>query len=159
MSTVYDFQCKLNNGEVKSLSDYKNDVLLIVNTASKCGFTKQYKGLEALQQKYHEKGFKVLGFPCNQFGQQEPGEGDEIAQFCELNFGVTFDLFEKVDVNGDSADPLFVHLKDSARGLLGTRAIKWNFTKFLVNREGKVLKRFAPNDTPESLETVIEAVL
>lgn len=159
MSTVYDFQCKLNNGEEKSLSDYKDDVLLIVNTASQCGFTKQYKGLEALHQQFSDQGFKVLGFPCNQFGQQEPGDAEEIAQFCEMNFGVTFPLFKKIDVNGDNADPLFAHLKENARGIIGTKAIKWNFTKFLVGRDGKVIKRFAPKDTPESITADIKKVL
>ncbi len=159
MSTVYDFQCKLNTGETKSLADYKDDVLLIVNTASQCGFTKQYKGLEALHEQYGDKGFKVLGFPCNQFGQQEPGDAQEIAQFCELNFGVKFPLFAKVDVNGANADPLFQHLKEQAPGILGTKTIKWNFTKFLVGRDGKVLKRFAPKDTPESLTKDIEKAL
>jgi glutathione peroxidase len=159
MSAVYDFQCKLNNGDVKSLNDYKNEVMLIVNTASECGFTKQYKGLEALHQQYNDKGLKVLGFPCNQFGQQEPGDSAKIAEFCELKFGVTFDLFDKIDVNGDNTDPLFDYLKEQAKGIIGTRAIKWNFTKFLVNREGKVLKRFAPKDTPESMKSAIEAIL
>jgi glutathione peroxidase len=159
MSSVYDFECKLNNGEVKSLGDYKNDVMLIVNTASECGFTKQYKGLEELHKSYEPQGLKVLGFPCNQFGQQEPGDSQAIAEFCELKFGVTFDLFDKIDVNGDDTAPLFSYLKDEAKGLLGTRAVKWNFTKFLVNREGKVLKRYAPKDTPESMKSDIEALL
>jgi glutathione peroxidase len=159
MSTIYDYNCELNDGSNKPLSDFKDDVLLIVNTASQCGFTKQYKGLEALYQQYHEKGFKVLGFPCNQFGHQEP-EGDEnIAEFCELNFGVTFPLFKKIEVNGDNTAPLYGYLKEQAKGIIGTKAIKWNFTKFLVNREGKVLKRFAPKDTPESMKSAIEAIL
>ena len=159
MSSVYDYTCTLNNGEAKTMADYKDDVLLIVNTASQCGFTKQYKGLEALYKEYSDKGFKVLGFPCNQFGQQEPDGDDKISEFCEINFGVTFPLFKKVDVNGDDADPLFKFLKSEARGIIGTQAIKWNFTKFLVNREGKVLKRFAPKDTPEALRGAIEAQL
>lgn len=159
MSTVYDFQCKLNNGKVKPLSDYKDDVLLIVNTASKCGLTGQYKGLEELYQQYKDKGFKVLGFPCNQFAQQEPGGSDEIAQFCELNYGVTFPLFAKIDVNGDEADPLYRHLKSQSRGFLGLPSIKWNFTKFLINRQGEVVKRFGPTDKPEKLNKDIESAL
>jgi glutathione peroxidase len=159
MSSIYDFDCKLNSGDVKSLADYKDDVLLIVNTASECGFTKQYKGLEILNQQYSDKGLKILGFPCNQFGHQEPGNSGDIASFCEKNYGVTFPLFEKVDVNGDNADPLFSYLKEEAKGIIGTRTIKWNFTKFLVNRQGKVLKRFAPKDTPESLASHIEKIL
>ena len=159
MSNVYDYKCQLNNGNEKSLSDYKDEVLLIVNTASQCGFTKQYKGLEELYQSYGSKGFKVLGFPCNQFGQQEPEGDDKIAQFCELNFGVTFPLFKKIDVNGENASPLFEYLKGEAKGIIGTKSIKWNFTKFLINREGKVLKRFSPTDKPESIKKDIEALL
>ena len=159
MSDVYDYKCQLNDGSEKSLGDYKDEVLLIVNTASQCGFTKQYKGLEELYQSYGSKGFKVLGFPCNQFGQQEPDGDDKIAQFCELNFGVTFPLFKKVDVNGDDASPLFDYLKGEAKGIIGTKSIKWNFTKFLVNREGKVLKRFSPTDKPASIKRDIEALL
>lgn len=159
MSTIYQFNCKLNDGSEKSLEEYKDDVLLIVNTASQCDFTKQYKGLEELHKQYQDKGFKVLGFPCNQFGQQEPGDDKEIAQFCELNFGVSFPLFKKVDVNGDDADPLFKFLKQQAKGIMGTQSIKWNFTKFLINREGKVLKRFAPTDKPESMKSAIESTL
>lgn len=159
MSTIYQFNCQLNDGSEKSMQEYKDEVLLIVNTASQCGFTKQYKGLEQLHKQYQDKGFKVLGFPCNQFGQQEPGDDSEIAQFCELNFGVSFPLFKKVDVNGDNADPLFTYLKQQAKGIMGTQSVKWNFTKFLVNREGKVLKRFAPTDKPESMQKAIEAAL
>ena len=123
--------------------------MLVVNTASQCGFTPQYKGLEALYEKLHDKGLEVLGFPCNQFGAQEPGDEKEIAQFCELNYGVTFPLFAKVDVNGEAAAPVYKYLKAEKPGLLGSEAIKWNFTKFLVDREGNVVKRYAPNDTPE----------
>ena len=159
MSNVYDYKCQLNDGSEKLIGDYKDEVLLIVNTASQCGFTKQYKGLEDLYQSYGSKGFKVLGFPCNQFGQQEPEGDDKIAQFCELNFGVTFPLFKKIDVNGENASPLFEYLKGEARGIIGTKSIKWNFTKFLINREGKVLKRFSPTDKPESIKKDIEALL
>ena len=134
-------------------------MLLIVNTASKCGFTPQYKGLEALHQKYHARGLAVLGFPCNQFGAQEPGTEDEIASFCEVNFGVTFPLFAKVDVNGDAAAPLYRHLKSAKPGLLGSEAIKWNFTKFLVDRKGTVVERFAPNTEPDALAADIEKLL
>ena len=159
MSNVYDYKCQLNDGSEKLIGDYKDEVLLIVNTASQCGFTKQYKGLEDLYQSYGSKGFKVLGFPCNQFGQQEPEGDDKIAQFCELNFGVTFPLFKKIDVNGENASPLFEYLKGEAKGIIGTKSIKWNFTKFLINREGKVLKRFSPTDKPESIKKDIEALL
>jgi len=134
-------------------------VLLIVNVASHCGFTPQYKGLETLQEKYHDRGFDVLAFPCNQFGAQEPGTEKEIQQFCETHYGVTFPLFAKIDVNGDNAAPLYRHLKTAKKGLLGTEAIKWNFTKFLVNRNGNVVARYAPNDTPESIAADIEKQL
>jgi len=130
-----------------------------VNTASKCGFTPQYKGLEALYQKYHGKGLEVLGFPCNQFGEQEPGTADEIAQFCELNYGVTFPLFAKVDVNGADAAPVYKYLKAEKPGLLGSEAIKWNFTKFLIGKEGEPIKRFAPTTKPEAIESHIKAAL
>ncbi len=159
MSAVYDCQARLLQGDVISLENYKGSVLLVVNTASKCGFTPQYKGLEALYQQYKERGFEVLGFPCNQFGKQEPGSADEIGQFCELNFGVTFPLFAKVDVNGVDADPLFTLLKAQAPGVFGTQSIKWNFTKFLVDRNGVVVRRFAPTEKPESLVAAIEALL
>ena len=139
-------------GEATDLRAYAGKTLLIVNTASKCGFTPQYKGLEALYQRHKDAGVVVLGFPCNQFGAQEPGSADDIQSFCELNFGVTFPLFEKVDVNGPKAHPLFQQLKKAAPGLLGTEAIKWNFTKFLVGPDGVVRKRYAPNDTPEAIE-------
>ncbi len=146
-------------GEEQPLSAYEGKVALVVNTASKCGFTPQYKGLESLHQKYKDRGLVILGFPCNQFGKQEPGNAEEIGGFCERNFGVTFPLFAKVDVNGDNAHPLFAHLKQQAPGVLGTKSIKWNFTKFLVGRDGLVVKRFAPKDKPESLESAIEALL
>ena len=141
------------------LDKYKNKVMLIVNTASKCGFTPQYKGLEELYEKFHGKGLEVLGFPCNQFGAQEPGSEEEIAQFCELNYGVTFPMFAKVDVNGAKTAPVYKYLKAEKPGLLGSEAIKWNFTKFLVDRKGNVLARYAPNDTPESMAGDIEKAL
>ena len=159
MASIYDFTVKDIHGKDVKLDRYKGKALLIVNTASKCGFTPQYKGLEALYEKYHGKGLEVLGFPCNQFGAQEPGTEDEIAQFCELNFGVTFPLFAKVDVNGDDAAPVYKYLKAEKPGLLGSEGIKWNFTKFLVDRKGRVVKRYAPNDTPESLAGDIEKAL
>ena len=159
MPSVYDFEVKDIHGKAVPLSRYKGKVLLIVNTASKCGFTPQYKGLEALHEKYHARGLEVLGFPCNQFGAQEPGTEDEIASFCELNFGVTFPLFAKVDVNGDDAAPLYRHLKQAKPGLLGSEAIKWNFTKFLVDRKGNVVERFAPNTEPDALAGDIEKLL
>lgn len=159
MTTVYDFSPTDITGNTVDLSAYKGKTLLIVNTASKCGFTPQYKGLEALYQKYKDKGLEILGFPCNQFGKQEPGDATEISEFCELNFGVTFPLFSKIEVNGDNTDPLFAHLKTQAPGLLGTTSVKWNFTKFLVNKSGEVVKRFAPKDKPEALEASISAIL
>ena len=159
MASIYEFAVDDIHGKKVKLSRYRDRVLLIVNTASKCGFTPQYKGLETLYTKYHKKGLDVLGFPCNQFGAQEPGTEDEIAQFCELNFGVTFPMFAKVDVNGDDAAPLFKYLKGEKPGLLGIEAIKWNFTKFLVDRKGRVLARYAPQDTPESLAADIEKAL
>jgi glutathione peroxidase len=159
MATVHDFTVNDLHGKPVSLDRYKGEVLLIVNVASECGFTPQYKGLEGLQKKYHDRGFEVLGFPCNQFGGQEPGSAAEIERFCELNYGVTFPMFEKVDVNGDAAAPLYRHLKSAKKGLLGTEAIKWNFTKFLVDRDGAVVARYAPNDTPESIQPDIEKQL
>jgi glutathione peroxidase len=159
MTTVFDFTAQDIAGKDVDLSAYKGKVLLIVNTASKCGFTPQYKGLQALFEKYRERGFEVLGFPCNQFGHQEPGDEAAISEFCELNFGVDFPLFGKIDVNGDDAHPLYRHLKEEAPGILGSKAVKWNFTKFLVGRDGKVIKRYAPTDTPASLEKDIEKLL
>ncbi len=159
MSTVYDFQVKDIKGQNFDLKTLQGKTLLIVNTASQCGFTPQYKGLEELYQKYKDKGFMVLGFPCNQFGKQEPGNESEIASFCELNYGVTFPLFAKVNVNGSDADPLYKFLKEANPGILGTEAIKWNFTKFLVDKTGKPVKRFAPNDEPKSLEGKIQELL
>jgi len=159
MTSVLEHTVENNTGESVSLDSFKGKVLLIVNTASKCGFTPQYKGLEALYKKYKDQGLEVLGFPCNQFGKQEPGTNAEISEFCEHNFGVTFPLFSKIDVNGHNAHPLYKTLKQQAPGLLGTQRIKWNFTKFLVNRDGRVVKRFAPTDKPESLEQAIAQLL
>lgn len=158
-NTVYQFNMPLNNGENKQFEDYKDQVLLIVNTASKCGFTPQYDGLQSLYDKYKEKGFQVLGFPCDQFGHQEPGDDTQIEQFCSLNFNVNFPLFKKSDVNGTDASPLFKFLKESAPGLLGSKSIKWNFTKFLVNRDGEVVKRYGSNAKPESIAKDIEKLL
>jgi glutathione peroxidase len=159
MSPIYDITANTLTGEPLSLSAFKGKVLLIVNTASQCGFTGQYEGLEALYRKYKDQGLVVLGFPCNQFGAQEPGSADEIGAFCEKNYGVSFPLFAKIDVNGSNAHPLFQLLKSEATGLLGTEGIKWNFTKFLVNREGKVHERFAPTTRPADLDHDIQALL
>ncbi|MEP7327994.1 MAG: glutathione peroxidase [Betaproteobacteria bacterium] len=159
MASIYDFSVTDINGKPVKLDKYRGRAMLIVNTASQCGYTPQYKGLEALYEKYHVKGLEVLGFPCNQFGEQEPGDNKEIAKFCELNFGVTFPLFAKIDVNGDKAAPVFKYLKAEKPGLLGSEGIKWNFTKFLVDREGHVIARFAPKDTPEAIAADIEKVL
>ena len=156
---LYAHPITLNNGEQTTLEQYRGKVLLIVNTASKCGFTPQYEGLEALYKKYHDKGFEVLGFPCDQFGHQEPGSDSDIAHFCSVNFGVSYPLFKKTNVNGPDANPLFEALKQGAPGLLGTKRIKWNFTKFLVNAEGKVLKRYAPTVKPEAIENDIVKLL
>jgi len=159
MASLYDFTVDDIHGKPVKLDRYKGKVLLIVNTASECGFTPQYKGLETLYEKLHDKGLEILGFPCNQFGAQEPGSEAAIAQFCEVNYGVTFPLFAKVDVNGAAAAPVYKYLKSEKPGLLGSEAIKWNFTKFLVDRKGKVIARYAPNDTPESLAPDIEKQL
>ncbi len=158
-SKLYEFSMPLNNGKEQSFAEYEGKVLLIVNTASKCGFTPQYDGLQALQDKYSEKGFSVLGFPCDQFGHQEPGSDQEIEQFCTLTFNVNFPLFKKSDVNGDNTSALYQYLKERAPGLLGSKSIKWNFTKFLINRDGEVIKRYAPNTKPEAIEKDIEALL
>ena len=159
MSTVFEFTASTLEGREKLLSDFSGQVLLLVNTASKCGFTPQYEGLEALYRKYHARGFAVLGFPCNQFGGQEPGDATEIAQFCSLTYDVTFPMFGKIDVNGTGAHPLYRFLKGEAKGALGTEAIKWNFTKFLVDRKGSVAGRFAPSVAPDALEEEIEKLL
>ena len=159
MSTVYDFEALQINGQPVSLSQFKGRVMLIVNTASACGFTPQFAGLEELHETYGNQGLVVLGFPCNQFGAQDAGSNDEIAEFCQLNYGVSFPMMAKIDVNGAQAHPLYQWLTAEAPGLLGSKAIKWNFTKFLVGRDGAVLKRYAPTATPASLAKDIEAAL
>ena len=159
MSSFYDFEAQTLDGRPAPLSEWKDKVVLVVNTASKCGFTPQYAGLEDLYRKYRDKGFAVLGFPCNQFGAQEPGDAAEIANFCSLTYDGDFPMLGKVDVNGPKAHPRYVWLKGQKKGLLGSEASKWIFTKFLVDRSGKVVGRFAPTDTPQSLEGAIEAVL
>jgi glutathione peroxidase len=159
MTSVYDFSAKTIDGQDVTLGEWRDKVLLIVNTASKCGFSPQYEGLEKLHEEYAARGLAVLGFPCNQFGGQEPGDEAEIANFCSLTYDVHFPMFAKVDVNGDGAHPLFAYLKKAARGVLGTEAIKWNFTKFLVDRDGTVIDRFAPTEKPEALRPKIEALL
>lgn len=159
MASIYDFSVNDIQGRSQKLDRYKDKVMLIVNVASKCGFTPQYKGLEALYEKLHARGLEILGFPCNQFGSQEPGSEKQIAQFCELNYGVTFPMFAKIAVNGDAAAPLYQYLKKEKPGLLGSEAIKWNFTKFLVDRSGKVVKRYPPQAKPEDLTRDIEALL
>ena len=157
--TVYDFAAQALDGRTVSLADYRGQVLLIVNTASKCGFTPQYEGLEALHRAYAGRGFEVLGFPCNQFGAQEPGDAAEIGAFCSMTYDVTFPVFAKIDVNGPAEDPLYAYLKTQKRGLLGSKAIKWNFTKFLVGRDGEAVRRFAPTARPEDLKPAIEKLL
>ncbi|EEK95149.1 Glutathione peroxidase bsaA [Bacillus thuringiensis serovar thuringiensis str. T01001] len=157
--TVYDFSAKTITGEEKSLKDYKGKALLIVNVASKCGFTPQYKGLQEVYDKYKDQGLEILGFPCNQFGGQEPGTEADITSFCELNYGVNFPMFAKVDVKGDKAHPLYTYMTEQAPGLLGMKAVKWNFTKFLIGKDGKVVGRFAPQTKPVDLEVEIEKVL
>jgi len=159
MADVYDFEVNRLSGEPAKLSEYRGKVLLIVNTASECGFTPQYGGLEKLYEKFQARGFEVLGFPCNQFGRQEPGGSEEIAEFCSVNYGVTFPMFEKIDVNGKNAHPLYQYLKSEAPGLLGSEPIKWNFTKFLVNREGEVIERYGSTTKPEQIEAAIEVAL
>ena len=159
MPKIYDFQGTTSKGEKKSLKDYRGKVLLIVNTASKCGLTPQFEGLEKLHEKYAAKGLAILGFPCNQFANQDPGSDAEILEFCQLKFDVKFPMFAKLEVNGAGADPLYKYLKDEAPGLLGSKGIKWNFTKFLVDREGNVLERFAPTETPQDIEEKIAALL
>ncbi len=157
--SIYDFTAETLNGQPAPLSEWRDKVILIVNTASKCGFTPQYAGLEAVYRKYKDRGFVVLGFPCNQFGAQEPGDAAEIGNFCSLTYDVDFPMMAKVDVNGPAAHPLYAHLRKSKRGLFGTEGIKWNFTKFLVDRKGEVVGRYPPNATPASLERAIEGLL
>ena len=157
--SVYDFGAQRLVGQAVQLADYRGQVLLIVNTASKCGFTPQYEGLEALYRKHKDKGFAILGFPCNQFGAQEPGDAAEIANFCSLTYDVSFPMFGKIEVNGPKTDPLYAFLKHEKKGLLGSEGIKWNFTKFLIGRDGKPVDRFAPTVTPQALESAVEALL
>ncbi|MCE3263256.1 MAG: glutathione peroxidase [Pseudoduganella sp.] len=159
MTTVHDFSADSLSGQPVDLQQYRGKVLLIVNTASKCGFTPQYQGLEALHREFAGQDFEVLGFPCNQFGQQEPGSADDIGAFCEKNYGVTFPMFAKIDVNGEQAHPLYQHLKKSAPGILGTEGIKWNFTKFLVRKDGSIHDRYAPTTKPEDLAGEIRKLL
>lgn len=158
-SNVFDFSVTDIQGNPLSLDQYRGKVLLIVNVASRCGYTKQYTGLQELEQEFSERGFHVLGFPCNQFGAQEPGSNEEIEQFCSLNFNVTFPMFDKIDVNGKNAHPLYQHLKKAKPGVLGSEGIKWNFTKFLVDRDGKVIERYGSIDKPEDIRKDIEKIL
>ena len=157
--SVYDYTAHTLEGADAPLADWRGKVLLVVNVASKCGFTPQYTGLEALYRKYKDRGFAILGFPCNQFGAQEPGDAAEIANFCSLTYDVSFPMMSKIEVNGPAADPLYAYLKKEKKGVLGTEAIKWNFTKFLIDREGNVVRRFAPADKPEALTSAVEALL
>ena len=157
--SVYDFDAQTLDGKPASLADWRGQALLIVNTASKCGFTPQYAGLEQLYRTYKERGFSVIGFPCNQFGAQEPGDAAEIAGFCSLTYDVSFPMMAKIEVNGPGAHPLYAYLKHARKGVLGSEAIKWNFTKFLIDRKGEPVRRFAPLDKPESLSAAVESVL
>ena len=157
--SVYEFEVTTIMGLPMSMGDYRGKLLLIVNTASECGFTPQYAGLQELYETYHDRGLEILGFPCNQFGKQEPGSSEEIQQFCRVNYGVTFPMFDKINVNGPNPHLLFKYLKNQAPGVLGTKAIKWNFTKFLVDREGHVLKRFAPSVAPDDIGPEIETLI
>lgn len=159
MSSIYDIEVTTIKGESKPLSSYQGKALLIVNTASKCGFTPQFKGLESLYETYKDSGLEILGFPCNQFLSQDPGSDNQISEFCELNYGVTFPMFSKVEVNGPNTHPLFERLKAEAKGLLGSEKIKWNFTKFLVDADGNVLKRYAPKTEPKEIEKDIKALI
>lgn len=157
--SLYDFEVEKIDGSKQSMADFSNKVLLIVNTASKCGFTPQYEGLEQLYRDYHEKGLEILAFPCNQFGNQEPGSEQQIQQFCDLNYHTSFPLFKKIDVNGEQAAPLYNYLKDKARGVLGSKSIKWNFTKFLVDKQGKVVRRYGSTTKPDEIRQDIEALI
>jgi glutathione peroxidase len=159
MTTIYDFSAKTIDGTEQTLDAYRNKTVLVVNVASKCGFTPQYKGLEEMYEKFSDKGLVVLGFPCDQFGHQEPGDEAEIKNFCALTYDVKFPMFAKVDVNGESAHPLYKFLKHEAKGVLGTESIKWNFTKFLIDKNGQVVKRYAPLDSPASIEKDIAPIL
>lgn len=159
MTTIYDFQAELLEGEQKNLADYQGKVLLVVNTASQCGLTPQFEGLEQLYQDYQQQGLLILGFPCNQFAQQDPASNEEIGSFCQRNYGVSFPMFAKVDVNGPTAHPLYQYLTTEAKGILGSQSIKWNFTKFLINQKGQVVKRYAPIVKPEKIAKDIERLL
>ncbi len=159
MNSIYSIPVTTIKGEETTLEQYKGKVMLIVNTASKCGFTPQFEGLEKLYETYHDQGLEILGFPCNQFLKQDPGSNEEISEFCSLNYGVSFPMFERIEVNGANTHPLFDLLKKSSKGLLGSEAVKWNFTKFLVDQNGKVIKRFAPNVEPKKIEPEIKALL
>jgi len=158
-TSFYDFSAHNIDGSEESLAAYRGKTLLIVNVASKCGFTPQYKGLEALYRKFKDRGLVILGFPCDQFGHQEPGDEEEIKNFCSLNYEVSFPMFAKIKVNGDDAHPIYRYLKQAKRGLLGTEGIKWNFTKFLINAQGEVVERYAPTDTPASIEKDLEKLI
>jgi len=157
--SIYEYSATNINGKEVSLNDYKGKVMLVVNTASKCGFTPQFEGLELLYQELQDQGLVILGFPCNQFGSQDPGADSEIEEFCQLNYGVSFPMFSKIEVNGDDTHRLYQYLKKEAKGLLGSQAIKWNFTKFLISRDGDVVKRYAPNDTPRAIKADIASLL
>lgn len=159
MTSVHDFTANRLTGQAEDLSLYKGKTILIVNTASKCGLTPQYEGLEALYKEFEGDDFVILGFPCNQFGKQEPGSSDDITEFCQINYGVSFPMFEKIDVNGPDAHPLYKHLKSEKKGLMGSEGIKWNFTKFLVDKEGQVVKRYSPTTTPDKIKDDIKALL
>ena len=159
MTTIYDFQAELLEGEQKNLADYQGKVLLVVNTASQCGLTPQFEGLEQLYQDYQQQGLLILGFPCNKFAQQDPASNEEIGSFCQRNYGVSFPMFAKVDVNGPTAHPLYQYLTAEAKGILGSQSIKWNFTKFLINRDGSQVQRFEPSTTPEELDPILEKLL
>lgn len=158
MTTFYELKANTLTGQEKSMADYQDKVVLVVNTASKCGLTPQYEGLQELYKELHDEGLEILGFPCNQFGKQEPGSADDISEFCELNYGVNFPMFEKVDVNGDKTHPVFTYLKDELPGTLGKK-VKWNFTKFLIGKDGQPIKRFAPTTKPEDIKKHIEKAL
>ncbi|CAM3486389.1 MULTISPECIES: glutathione peroxidase [Saccharibacillus] len=157
--SVYEYEARTSKGDEVKLSDYAGKVVLVVNTASKCGFTPQFQGLQDLYDKYHDRGLEILGFPSNQFKEQDPGTNEEIAEFCQVNYGVKFPIFEKVDVKGENAHPLFQYLSDEAPGLMGSKSVKWNFTKFLIDKEGRPVKRFAPQTAPDQLEKDIEKLL
>ncbi|MAL31191.1 MAG: glutathione peroxidase [Gammaproteobacteria bacterium] len=159
MKSIYDYKVDDSQKNPVSLSDYKGKTLLIVNVASRCGLTPQYKGLQEIYSKYSDKDFEILAFPCNQFGAQEPGSNEEIKEFCDINFNVSFKIFDKINVNGSSASPLFKHLKNEAKGVMGSEAIKWNFTKFLIDNNGRVIKRYSPQTTPDKIDKDLSKIL